>query len=657
MKKTSTFYINKRRLNRSVTRFFIAGTLACLQSFFSIAQDCPPNIDFERGSFDNWTCYIGYTAAVNGVNTINLSQSSPVLNRHTMYSYALNAGELDKFGGFPVVCPNGSGYSIRLGNSLPGTEAEGVSYTFTIPANKDVFSLIYHYAVVFQDPNHRPEEQPRMETEITNMTDHRTIGCSSFTFFPYGSLLPGFYESHSPSGDTPVWCKDWSAVSVNLNGMAGKTIRLFFKTADCTFRRHFGYAYIDVNSECSDEFVGAKFCPDDTAVNVTAPYGYQNYTWFNNSFSQVIGTQQSIRFAPPPPVGTSIAVEVVPYSGYGCLDTLYARMIDTLTLTANAGADTVSCNLSPVLIGANAKPGFVYSWSPSAGLNNSQIANPLATPAVTTSYVVSTRHDGGGCLNTDTVIVRASIINDSIQVLGKTVYCLGSGDSTVFLVQPTDNIQWFKDNSTTGVGNQPLYRATTSGTYYAALVNKDGCSTTTEKIDVVIDKARPGTRYPVEYAVVDLPVTLQAREFGSSVEWSPGTYLDNPDIYKPIFKSSKDQSYTIEIETATGCVTVDTQQVKIVPHVDIYVPTAFTPNGDELNDLLRPTLMGIKELHYFRVYNRWGKLLFETRTDGAGWDGKIQNINQPSQVVVWIAEGVGVDGRIYTRKGTSAIVR
>ena len=59
--------------------------------------------------------------------------------------------------------------------------------------------------------------------------------------------------------------------------MAGKTIRLFFKTADCTFRRHFGYAYIDVNTECSSEFTGATYCPDDTAVTVTAPYGYQNY--------------------------------------------------------------------------------------------------------------------------------------------------------------------------------------------------------------------------------------------------------------------------------------------------------------------------------------------------------------------------------------------
>jgi hypothetical protein len=161
------------------------------------AQTCPPNIDFETGTFSGWTCYIGTTAAVNGENIINISPASPTPNRQTMYSYAANAGELDEYGGFPVVCPNGSGYSIRLGNNLPGTQAEGVSYQFTIPSNQNVYSLIYHYAVVFQDPNHRPEEQPRMEIEVRNVTDNEIISCSSFTFIPYGTFSRVLYFTQS----------------------------------------------------------------------------------------------------------------------------------------------------------------------------------------------------------------------------------------------------------------------------------------------------------------------------------------------------------------------------------------------------------------------------------------------------------------------------
>ena len=161
------------RLSCSITKLFLTSLALCRLSVS--AQNCPPNIDFETGNFTNWSCYIGGTAAVNGDNVITLYPSGPTYNRQTMYSYPTDAGALDYYGHFPVLCPNGSGHSVRLGNPLPGTEAEGLSYEFTIPASQNVYSLIYHYAVVFQDQNHRPEEQPRMEIEITNVTDNTVI--------------------------------------------------------------------------------------------------------------------------------------------------------------------------------------------------------------------------------------------------------------------------------------------------------------------------------------------------------------------------------------------------------------------------------------------------------------------------------------------------
>src|SRR6195256_5811079 len=157
-----------------------AGLMLCPGFFSATAQNCPPNIDFETGTFNGWTCYIGSAAAVNNQNVIYLSPiPGPIPNRHTMYSRNSGAG-VDQYGGFPVNCPNGSGYSIRLGNNSAGTEAEGLSYEFTIPANQNIFSLIYHYAVVFQDPNHEIFQQPRLVIEISNLTDNTLIHCSSF---------------------------------------------------------------------------------------------------------------------------------------------------------------------------------------------------------------------------------------------------------------------------------------------------------------------------------------------------------------------------------------------------------------------------------------------------------------------------------------------
>ncbi len=652
--KAASSYRN--RFYSSAGRFGLAGFFLCTGYFAGYAQVCPANIDFESGTFNGWNCYVGSTAAVDNENVITLFPSGAVPNRHTMFKANTGAG-VDLFGGFPINCPNGSGYSIKLGNDRPGTEAEGVSYEFTIPATRNEYSLIYHYAVVFQDPNHLPFQQPRFEVEITNVSDNSIITCSSFTFFASGSLLPGFFLSPNPPDDTPVWCKDWSAVSINLDGLAGKTIRLFFKTADCTFRRHFGYAYIDVNSECSSEFTGAAYCPDDTAVNVIAPYGYQNYTWYNNTFSNVLGKEQVLRLNPPPPPGTSIAVEVVPYNGYGCIDTLYARLIDTLKVVANAGADIFTCNGSSAGIGSNARPGLVYRWSPASGLSNPAIANPSASPAITTSYVLSVSSSGGGCLTTDTVVVSTVFIDTTLQLIGSAAYCEGSGDSTLLLVQRSDSIQWYRNGVALTGANQQDYRVTKTGTYHASFFTEEGCSKSSKKQDILIERARSGINYPVQYAVVNLPQRLQARQFGSSALWSPAIKLDNAESYTPVFNGQTDQLYTIKITTAAGCLTVDTQVVKTVKQIEIYVPSGFTPNNDGKNDMLFPILIGVKELRYFRIYNRWGQLIYESVSDKPGWNGRLKGILQLSQVYVWIAEAVGVDGSVQRRKGTTVLIR
>jgi hypothetical protein len=192
------------------------------------AQDCPANLDFEKASFSGWTCYIGTAGHLNGVSAISLFPSSPYAGRHTIFTRSA-VQEMDPYGNFPVICPNGSGHSVRLGNDQAGTEAEGISYEFTIPANRNEYSLIYHYAVVFQDPAHRPYEQPRMVTEMTNVSDNLAITCSSFEFYPVGSALPGFFRSTTSTGNTPVWCKSWTAVSINLNGPGGQNHPAIFQ--------------------------------------------------------------------------------------------------------------------------------------------------------------------------------------------------------------------------------------------------------------------------------------------------------------------------------------------------------------------------------------------------------------------------------------------
>jgi gliding motility-associated-like protein len=622
------------------------------------AQVCPPNIDFEKGDFSFWQTYIGFVSAGGGQNTISISPSSPSAGRHTMYTRSNSSFIIDEYGGFPVVCPNGSGHSIKLGNNAGGGQAEGISYEFTIPANRNTYSLTYNYAVVFQDPNHKEFEQPRLELEVMNVSDNQLIDCSSFTFIPTGSGLPGFYVS--PLSDSVnVWCKDWTAVTINLNGKAGKTIRLSFKTADCTFTRHFGYAYIDVNSECTGEFTGAVFCPADTAVTVVAPFGFQSYKWFNSNFSQVLSNQQFLTLKPPPTAGTLLAVEVIPFNGYGCRDTLYGRLIDTLTIRAEAGKDAVYCPSEPLVLGENSKAGLTYRWTPTTGLSNPNISNPFASPIVKTKYYVRVTSGGGGCSNIDSVTITPIIVDTSMQFFGKTKFCRNTNDSAVLLLPAVNTKQWYKDGARISGATQRRFRITQSGDYYAMVTNEDGCTVPTRTVTVQIEDPANGITYPVKYTFLNTPLTLQAREITPFALWNPSFYLDNPASFRPVFTNGVEasQKYFITLTSAAGCITLDTQVVKSIKEITVFIPNAFTPNNDRVNDQFYPITSGIKEMYAFKVFNRWGHEVYSTTNFEQGWDGTFKGVPQQPGVYAWYYRGLGIDEKIFFRKGTVTLIR
>src|SRR5687767_12269351 len=117
------------------TFFYLLVVLLYTSTGFS-QTSCPANIGFEMGDFTGWTCHTGNVTLANGVN---VSPSGPTITRHTILQNTIPQDK-DAYGHFPVNCPNGSGYSIRLGNSGVGAQAERVSYTFTVPIDKDEYS-------------------------------------------------------------------------------------------------------------------------------------------------------------------------------------------------------------------------------------------------------------------------------------------------------------------------------------------------------------------------------------------------------------------------------------------------------------------------------------------------------------------------------------
>lgn len=218
---------------------------------------------------------------------------------------------------------------------------------------------------------------------------------------------------------------------------------------------------------------------------------------------------------------------------------------------------------------------------------------------------------------------------------------------------------YFGDGGSSSLVN-PVHIYTTSGTYSVKLLSTSlQCPQTKDSVikTITIEKPIPGIQYPPVSILINTTAQLNARLIGATYQWIPSTNLSSATIPNPVVTLSQDQLYRIVITSLSGCVTVDTQLVKVFKKIEIYVPEGFSPNGDGRNDVLTPVLVGIKELRYFRVYNRWGQLMFQTNKSGEGWDGYYKGIKQPVESYNWVAEAVDIDNALVKRAGSSILIR
>lgn len=452
--------------------FLCAGLLLC--NFSRIhAQGCPPNIGFEKFTFENWEPQLGSVDSFSGVH---LSPGfSPT--RQKLYRDSGRA-EFDRFGQFPVNCPNGSGASIRLGNDVGGAQAEGVNYTFEIPANKNTFSLIYYYAVVMQNPPHSPSEQPKFTAKVFNVTKGEYITCSSFEYIAQQGL-PGFIPS---ALDQTVLTKSWTPVTIKLSGLAGNMIRLEFATNDCTRGGHFGYAYVDVDENCLSPVLGNVVCRDDSNLKLTAPYGFQSYRWFNGDYSSILGTGQTLKEPAIPPNNSEYAVELTPYPDQGCLDTVRTTIrysTDNIVINAPqalvSGCENQGVNLDS-LVRQGSTPDLYYSFYYDSQLQR----HVFSTDSITESgiyYVKGMNEDG--CYDAKPVNIVVNPMPAYSTVINPgTIVRPGTLDLGDVLSVGNSTLSYWKDAGATIPISDPS-AITQNGTYYIKITSAEGCSVIT----------------------------------------------------------------------------------------------------------------------------------------------------------------------------------
>ncbi|HEX5151839.1 MAG TPA: PKD domain-containing protein [Parafilimonas sp.] len=219
--------------------------------------------------------------------------------------------------------------------------------------------------------------------------------------------------------------------------------------------------------------------------------------------------------------------------------------------------------------------------------------------------------------------------------------------------------QWYWDfgdnNFATGSPVQHAY--STGGIYNASLVAYaiNGCisDTITKPVTIYATNAYAGNDTTI---LTGYPYRLNASG-GDSYAWSPSTGLDNPLIANPVATLYSDITYALTASTVAGCATTDLVHLKVIKGPEIYVPSAFTPNGDGRNDRFRFTPAGISEISFFRIMNRWGQVVYSSENAGDGWDGNLNGIQQPAGTYVWMIAGKTIDGAIIKRQGTLVLIR
>jgi gliding motility-associated-like protein len=620
------------------------------------SQSCPINIDFSKGSLLHWEAYTGNNALGNDSTAIKLVYDSldyppggtidatrlPEYNLPSVDGIQVITGQgTDAFGGFPMI-PTINGYayhySILLGSTsviihggngqqggqpggstgqASGGYVRGVRYLINVPPGPASvpYTMTYAYAMVLENGTHASENQPMARAIVS--TPGGVIDCASPEYFlpTIGTTLDsataranGFSPSPIPSpnpattnplSDThlqDVWTKGWTEVTFDLSAYRGQQVTLTFEADNCVPGGHFAYAYFTLRDDCAGLRIGG----------------------------------------------------------------------DTIACSHNVGKYSI-----PALNNATVAWSAPAGWTIDSG-GNSNIVTVTVGP--TAGWIVAKEQNSCTSL-TDSLFVdlyKGALPQATIDPRDTTV-CYGSVAPLNALITTGTEYTWITSGAYSGarkgdIPSVPFAAGVVANPEqtadYILNIRNDGCpiavsDTFTVRVVPPI-RVNPGSDTLV---VLNQPLQFQATStdlYRDTYRWSPSTDLNNPDISDPIGVYGPEMNTITYLVTATdsfGC--YGTASVKVtVAHTapDIFVPNAFTP-GAGSNTLFRPVCIGISTLDYFRVFNRWGQLVFNTNRIGQGWDGRIQGQLQESNAYLWIARGTDYTGRVISKKGTVVLIR
>lgn len=464
--------------------------------------------------------------------------------------------------------------------------------------------------------------------------------------------------------------------NVNLLGVGGITSQwvppTFLSDATipnpvCTPTQSMMYTYITTVGPCVDSATVNVLIDDDFNPNVPSEYnlcpGQTNVSLSANGGTFVLwtpATDLSCSDCPNPIFnGTSNASYTVSlFDLNGCQSTYPVNIVygngdlglrdSTLSLCAGQAVQWT-------LGSASAS----YTILPATGLSCDNCSNPIFTATQSITYQISAAV--GSCQQsaTWTVSVDAASADAGSNALGcQTVTAtLGtpaqSGNTYAWL--PTTNLS----DATAAQPSVSLSSTTPiTQTYTLQVTNANGCSAT-DVVDVqiatdpVLSIAQPDTL--IEGNSTTLSVSGGGN--GATYVWEPNTHLGSPNAASTTASPSESTTYTVTVTTAEGCSSSTSVSITVIEPPRLLVPSSFSPNNDDHNDILRIVGRDIAQITTFEVFNRWGQRVFQTSQLTDGWDGKWNGIEQEIGTYAYFVQ-YSYDGtETKTLKGNVTLLR
>ena len=323
-------------------------------------------------------------------------------------------------------------------------------------------------------------------------------------------------------------------------------------------------------------------------------------------------------------------------------------------------ADTILCLGQAVNLTTSGAS--TYDWFPSTGLSCSSCANPVAKPDSNTQYRVRGT-SVNGCIGWDTVSLAVRL-PFKMQVSKGDTLCVGK--SAQISASGASNYVWAP---AAGLSNPSIANpiATPASTTNYMVVGKDdkGCFRDSAFVPIRVFP------YPTVDAGADKTINVgQTTDLDPvlstdviNTQWTPTSGIFRNRLPGITVKPPQTTEYTVEVSNAGGCRARDKVTVYVLcNNANVFIPNTFSPNGNGANDVFYPRGTGVFSIKTFRIFNRWGEVVFEKANFNAndassGWDGTFKGAKLNPDVFVYTIDIICENNTILSYKGNIALIR